>query len=216
MARISWKEDPPDVEYVVADEERPIFFETFVLDILEGSHTLCGDLTYDVYYDNNPIPIDSQSTPLRTSVSYSTTLYLKNDDEAVVNTTAPYEIVARLVNYPDRFLARTAMITYLDPCLAPFDIQSSTLYEQAGSYKYTGALFTYTSPEINAVPYFCPVEYECSVLGNTNLPCDSAGITSFDALTHTWTLTLTTDDYLTYPPGNYYFEISGSAGGNVP
>ena len=82
MARISWKEDPPDVEYVVADEERPIFFETFVLDILEGSHTLCGGLTYDAYYDrdNNPDPINSSSIPLRTSVSYSTTLYLKNDE----------------------------------------------------------------------------------------------------------------------------------------
>ena len=124
--------------------------------------------------------------------------------------------MARLENYPDRFIAKTAMITYLDPCLAPFDIQASTLYEQAGSYRYTGAPFTYVSPDINAVPYWCPVEYECSELGTSTLPCDSAGIASFDALTHTWTLTLTTDDYSTYPPGNYYFEISGKAGGQVP
>ena len=75
---------------MVASERTPIFFETFVLDILEGSHTLCGDLTYDVYYDNNPIPINSQSSPLATSVSYSTTLYLQSNEEAVVNTTAPY------------------------------------------------------------------------------------------------------------------------------
>ena len=133
----------------------------------------------------------------------------------MVNTQAPYTIVARLENYPDRFIERTAIITYLDPCLEPFDGEASVVDRLAGSYKYTGAPFTYTSPAVSAVPNWCPVEYECSVRGG-NLPCDSAGITSFDASTHTWTLTITTADYVTYPPGNYFLEIIGTASGTVP
>ena len=72
----------------------PIYFETFVLDILAGSHTLCGDMTYYVFYDGATVPIDSNSSPLATSVGYSTTLSLQTDNQLLINTTAPYTIVA--------------------------------------------------------------------------------------------------------------------------
>lgn len=214
-ARIRWDREPPDVEYIVASDTMPIYFDTFVLDILNGKHTLCGALFYDAYYGDSPIPINSSSSPLRKTTQYSTTLLLQSNDPTLIGTSVIYRLEAKLENYPDRTIAKAATITYLDPCLAPFEITASVSFKNIGSYKYTGAPFTYQVPEIIPTPWFCEVSYECTpTLGN--LGCDEVGFSVFDQDTRTYSLTLTTDQYSLHPPGDYAFIITGSTGGNVP
>ena len=48
------------------------------------------------------------------------------------------------------------------------------------------------------------------------MSCNEPGVTTFDVETHTFSLTLTTDQYSDYEKGYYKFRIAGDTGGNTP
>mmetsp|Transcript_20229 Transcript_20229/g.27345 ORF Transcript_20229/g.27345 Transcript_20229/m.27345 type:complete len:112 (+) Transcript_20229:1126-1461(+) len=71
----------------------------------------------------------------------------------------------------------------------------------------------------SATPNICPITYSCSLVSaapeSDPLDCNTAGVTTFDAMTQKFTFKAELSSFASYPAGTYTFKITGSVG-SVP
>lgn len=177
------------------------------------THSLCGEVDYDVFFEGQQI--DTSSMPL----SYDTTtrtFEMYSEQMALLGTRS----IAIQGYFRDYMHIKSAppdletTIEILDPCLRPASItnpgqKSLLVYD----YNQQGARLAVAPLDVD--PIVCPVTYFCvSIIGVTmSIDCNDSSVVSVNS--QTGVFSFMSHDMEKYLPGEYEVTLKGSAGTEV-
>lgn len=178
---------------------------------------LCGGITYTSDADT--------TNPLLAFLTYdsdaqSMTIY--TEDVSLIDTGPhPYTVTASLTSNPEVSIEVTALITILDPCDDPFNLELTLVPDDVIQTDYS-APAEFLFPTWEVTPSICvPVVFSCRYIsgpysGSLSL-CDfsstNGDYSSSGVLDETnGNYVFTSDDRETFPPGEYNLEIEITAG----
>ena len=177
------------------------------------THSLCGEVDYDVFFEGQQI--DTSSMPL----SYDTTtrtFEMYSEQMALLGTRS----IAIQGYFRDYMHIKSAppdletTIEILDPCLRPASItnpgqKSLLVYD----YNQQGARLAVAPLDVD--PIVCPVTYFCvSIIGVTmSIDCNDSSVVSVNS--QTGVFSFMSHDMEEYLPGEYEVTLKGSAGTEV-
>lgn len=115
--------DIDPLTYTILTVPETYIHPSFTTTISPSDHTLCGDLEYKLTY--NGAPVDDDDTPFAYSGASVgdadfKQITISSDDINLIDTSVPYEITAKFIDYPNGQNAKNAdTVTYKSPCLIP-------------------------------------------------------------------------------------------------
>ena len=175
-------------------------------------HQLCGELTYEPSYDNQPITPSTIMGYNKPDKKFSA----ETDDGNMVGKQKPYGLKVEFVNWPkqDNPTVSTdtveSTIDFLSPCGTAATI--SGVAWDAFSDNYSDTVVGANTKDFTVDPIFCDVTYECVEVRRVDgqiapsVTCASFTLTEQELYTQ-----VSNARYIdkTWPPGDYAITIRG-------